>query len=65
MERKAFQLLFATEDRNEGISAFLERRKPAVQGTLMSLEPQSPYHRTSSVAEPWAPVSPSRRLRPG
>jgi len=32
MERKAFQLLFATEDRNEGIGAFLERRKPEFKG---------------------------------
>ncbi len=32
LERKAFQLLFATEDRNEGIAAFLEKRKPGFQG---------------------------------
>jgi enoyl-CoA hydratase len=32
IERKAFQLLFATEDRDEGINAFLERRKPAFKG---------------------------------
>lgn len=32
LERKAFQLLFATEDRDEGISAFLEKRKPIFRG---------------------------------
>ena len=32
MERKTFQLLFATEDRDEGIGAFLERRKPQFKG---------------------------------
>ena len=32
LERKAFQLLFATEDRDEGIAAFLEKRKPVFRG---------------------------------
>jgi enoyl-CoA hydratase len=32
LERKAFQLLFATEDRGEGIRAFQERRKPQFKG---------------------------------
>jgi enoyl-CoA hydratase len=32
LERKAFQLLFASKDRDEGISAFLERRKPQFRG---------------------------------
>jgi enoyl-CoA hydratase len=31
-ERKAFYLLFATEDRTEGINAFLEKRKPVFRG---------------------------------
>ena len=31
-ERKAFYLLFATDDRTEGISAFLEKRKPVFRG---------------------------------
>jgi enoyl-CoA hydratase/carnithine racemase len=32
LERKAFQLLFASEDRTEGIRAFQERRKPQFRG---------------------------------
>ena len=32
LERKAFQLLFATEDRSEGINAFIEKRRPSFQG---------------------------------
>jgi enoyl-CoA hydratase len=32
MERKAFQLLFASDDRREGMEAFLEKRKPAFKG---------------------------------
>jgi enoyl-CoA hydratase len=32
MERKAFQLLFATQDKDEGIKAFQERRKPKFEG---------------------------------
>jgi enoyl-CoA hydratase len=32
LERKTFQLLFATEDRDEGIAAFLEKRKPVFKG---------------------------------
>jgi len=32
LERKAFQLLFASEDRSEGLSAFMERRKPQFKG---------------------------------
>ena len=31
-ERKAFQLLFSTEDQKEGMAAFLEKRKPNYQG---------------------------------
>lgn len=31
-ERRSFQFLFATEDRKEGIAAFLERRKPGFRG---------------------------------
>lgn len=32
LERKAFTLLAATEDRNEGIAAFMEKRRPNFQG---------------------------------
>jgi enoyl-CoA hydratase len=32
LERKAFLFLAATEDRNEGINAFLEKRSPHYQG---------------------------------
>jgi enoyl-CoA hydratase/carnithine racemase len=32
LERKAFQLLFATNDQKEGMRAFLEKRKPEFQG---------------------------------
>jgi enoyl-CoA hydratase len=32
LERKAFQMLFGTEDRDEGIGAFLEKRKPSFKG---------------------------------
>ena len=32
LERKAFQLLFDTEDQKEGMRAFLEKRKPRYQG---------------------------------
>ncbi|MFO0293117.1 MAG: enoyl-CoA hydratase-related protein [Rhodospirillales bacterium] len=31
-ERRSFQFLFATDDRKEGIAAFLERRKPDFRG---------------------------------
>ncbi len=32
LERKAFQLLFASEDQKEGMHAFLEKRKPEYKG---------------------------------
>jgi enoyl-CoA hydratase/carnithine racemase len=32
LERKAFQLLFASRDQHEGMQAFLEKRKPAYEG---------------------------------
>lgn len=31
-ERKAFSILFATEDKKEGVSAFMEKRKPEFKG---------------------------------
>ena len=32
LERKAFQLLFSSEDQKEGMRAFAEKRKPRYQG---------------------------------
>jgi len=32
LERKAVQLLFASQDKNEGMNAFLEKRRPRYQG---------------------------------
>jgi enoyl-CoA hydratase/carnithine racemase len=32
LERKAFQLLFASADQKEGMRAFLEKRKPEFEG---------------------------------
>lgn len=32
LERKAFQLLFDTDDKREGIAAFVEKRKPSFKG---------------------------------
>lgn len=32
LERKAFQLLFSTEDAQEGVRAFIEKRKPEFKG---------------------------------
>jgi 1,4-dihydroxy-2-naphthoyl-CoA synthase len=32
LERKAFQLLFATSDQKEGMRAFPEKRKPEFRG---------------------------------
>jgi enoyl-CoA hydratase/carnithine racemase len=32
LERKAFQLLFASQDQKEGMKAFLEKRKPVFEG---------------------------------
>ncbi|KIL99034.1 Enoyl-CoA hydratase branched-chain amino acid degradation [Paramagnetospirillum magnetotacticum MS-1] len=32
LERKAFQLLFASRDQKEGMKAFIEKRKPAYEG---------------------------------
>jgi enoyl-CoA hydratase/carnithine racemase len=32
LERKAFQLLFASRDQKEGMKAFLDKRKPSYEG---------------------------------
>jgi enoyl-CoA hydratase len=32
LERKAFQLTFATSDKTEGMRAFLDKRKPDFKG---------------------------------
>ena len=32
LERKAFEILFSTEDQKEGASAFIEKRKPEFKG---------------------------------
>lgn len=33
LERKAFDLLFDTEDQKEGMRAFIEKRRPAYKGS--------------------------------
>ncbi len=32
LERKAFELLFATEDKTEGMQAFIDKRPPEFKG---------------------------------
>jgi enoyl-CoA hydratase/carnithine racemase len=32
LERKAFELQFATQDQKEGMQAFMEKRKPKYEG---------------------------------
>lgn len=32
LERKAFQILFASADQKEGMKAFIEKRKPSYEG---------------------------------
>ena len=32
LERKAFEILFSTEDQKEGASAFIQKRKPKFEG---------------------------------
>lgn len=32
MERRLFNMLFATEDQSEGMAAFVEKRQPVWQG---------------------------------
>ena len=61
LERKAFQLLFDSQDQKEGMHAFLEKRPPNYQGNRRCpIFVVSPW----SVPVRWAPGSPRSPPRP-
>ena len=61
-ERRLYELAMATEDRVEGMQAFLEKRRPEFRGTVKRTSTEVAASASSAPAR-WAPASPrSRRL---
>ena len=61
LERKAFQLLFATADQKEGMTAFFEKRKPHYSGEISQMvrkRHRETWPWASSAPAPWAGGSP-------
>ena len=75
-ERRLYELAMATEDRVEGMKAFLEKREPKFEGTSDQVErsassaparwaPASPRSRRSAATRPACTTPSRRRWRPG